>query len=294
MTQGVFWGKASFSRIRSSNYTVSIVPAHLFRIAQCGMIARVITLPHQGVTMFEKPRYIQSSFSVVFPRQITIRRRSNDFENILQSKYGQPQIINVQDDTAPEIPRIIFMSKFNQIAISQVNITLNVTFSQDWQNDIMKGRNHLQKHMPFVFKLLNTIQGVEPYFCGFTTVVHMRSDMDDDSILRYISEKLLKKMPIDKLHDVEIKNTKIISDHFFSNITIGNYRLLQLDAENVTPIPDRNAIDRGVQILGDFNDRYAFNEAENYHSSKEVAVDIINNGVSALEHEIEEFERVDT
>jgi hypothetical protein len=67
--------------------------------------------------MFRTPRYIQNSFSIIFPRVRDIRRRINAFEDLLQSEYTQPQVISVPDDFAPEVPRIIFESqhRYSQI-----------------------------------------------------------------------------------------------------------------------------------------------------------------------------------
>lgn len=102
-------------------------------------LAQIIECLYEGLKMFESIKYIQSSFSVSFSRQLQIRRSANTFEDFLKSHfsghYGQPQVISVPDELDSEIPRIIFGSRhgFSQVIVSQINMTLNVTYSPDWQ-----------------------------------------------------------------------------------------------------------------------------------------------------------------
>ena len=52
--------------------------------------------------MFEQTKFVNNSFSLVFPRQPQIRRMANEFEDRLKERYFQPQIISVPDDLDPE------------------------------------------------------------------------------------------------------------------------------------------------------------------------------------------------
>jgi hypothetical protein len=106
-------------------------------------------------TMFQPPSYIQNSFSIFFPRQEMIRRRVNEFEDTLTGRYSQPQVLPIPDELDPEVPRILFDSKhgFSQIVISQINMSLNVSYSSDWQSDIGRGRNYLTERVPTLFDL---------------------------------------------------------------------------------------------------------------------------------------------
>src|SRR4051794_20050190 len=99
----------------------------------------------EKMRIFSTPRYVQNSFSVIFPRQLDIRRRANDFENKLSGNYGQPQIFPMPDELEPEAPRIIFNSShsYSQIVISQISITMNVNYSPEWQVNADLRRNYL-------------------------------------------------------------------------------------------------------------------------------------------------------
>src|SRR5215213_5074766 len=109
--------------------------------------------------MFQAARYIQNSFSIIFPRVHDIRRRANAFEDLLRGEYGQPQIISVPDEFAPEVPRIIFESehRYSQIVISQVSIALNVTYSVDYQIDATKRNPYLVERINSLFALLDLL-----------------------------------------------------------------------------------------------------------------------------------------
>ena len=97
--------------------------------------------------MLETARYIQNSYSVTFPRQHDVRRKANKVEDFLQTHlaghYKQPMVIAVPDEVDPEIPRLMFGSRhgFSQLILSQVGLTLHVTYSPDWQVDVSKGRH---------------------------------------------------------------------------------------------------------------------------------------------------------
>lgn len=127
--------------------------------------------------MFGATRYIQNSFSVSFSRYPEIRRRSNEFEDLLktnfQNHYGQPQVISVPDELDPEVPRLVFGSRhgYSQIIISQIGMTLNVTYSPEWQQDISKGKKYLKERSSALYLLLKILEDSQIFFSGLITRV---------------------------------------------------------------------------------------------------------------------------
>ena len=241
--------------------------------------------------MFERTKFVHNSFSVVFPRQQQIRRLANEFEDRLKGKYFQPQIISVPDDLDPEVPRMIFGSEhgFSQIVVSQVSIAINVAYSPDWQLEISKGQNYLLEQVPLLFELLDVLDGVKPYFCGLNTQVNIPSTAEDETIIRQLSKVFLKDQVLEAVHDIQLKTTTIVSEQFFNNITLQNYRVWRTNGsqQGVPRFSLRDVLERGVQITGDFNDRYAFNEREGYTSNQEVAAQVIENGLAEVRSVIE-------
>lgn len=242
--------------------------------------------------MFKDPRYIQNIFSLFFPRQPTIRRKANDFEDRLANLYFQPQIIPVPDDLDPQVPRMIFGSEhgFSQIIISQVNIKLNVSYSPDWQVDIDKGRQYLLERVPKLFDLVAILEDSTVNFSGLSTKVRLATQQNDQSILSHIAKKILVNQDVSSLHDLQIKQTNVLSDRFFSNIVIGNYRVWTIP-DSVTSVPHlhRNqVVERGIEINGDFNDRFAYNEGRQYQTGSIVAQEIIQQGLDEMHRVISE------
>ncbi|HUL28844.1 MAG TPA: hypothetical protein VLZ03_00190 [Thermodesulfobacteriota bacterium] len=243
--------------------------------------------------MFEKPKYIQNSFSVFFSRQSDIRQKDHDFEKKLKGFYFQPHIVPVPDDLDPEVPRMIFGSEhgYSQIIVSQVTLVLNVTYSPDWQIDISKGRQYLFERGPILFELLDILKGEKPYFCGLSTRVHLSTRTEDKEIIEHL-EKLLLKNPMNSIYDFQVKTANVLSQRFFSNITLQNYRSWKLEGtrQGIIPLSQNNASDRGIEISGDFNDRYAFNENKDYYTSREKGEEIIESGLTEIKKMIMQVE----
>lgn len=241
--------------------------------------------------MFSKPKYIQNSFNIVFSRQPTIRREANEFEDRLKGRYFQPQIISVPDELDPEIPRMIFGSEhgFSQIIVSQVSIALNVNYSPDWQIDISKGKEYLNERTSTLFNLLDLLDGASPFFCGLTTKVHISSDKDDKAILKQISRIFLKNEDVRNLHDLSFKRTEVVANRFFSNMTVNNFRTWKIGnlQQGIRSLSPKEASERGMELIGDFNDRYSFNEDKKYRTTMNIAQKIIDGGLHEIEKVID-------
>jgi hypothetical protein len=234
--------------------------------------------------VFDAPRYIQNSFNIFFQRQPSIRRKADTFETMLEDTYDPPLVLPIPDDQEPELPRMVFGSKtgYSQIVISQVSIALNVQYSSEFQIDISKGRAYLFDRVPTLFQLLGKLNTSANY-CGFATIVNLPSDKDDAPIVDNLAARFLTNIDDTDLYDVQFKTTKLIDKLFFSNITVTNYRGWQ------TGVPQKNVrfseadvAERGVQIVGDYNDRYAYNEKKGYNSGSAKFKPIIEGGLEAV------------
>ncbi len=238
--------------------------------------------------MFEEARYIQNSFSITFKRDPQIRRKANLFEDLLQEKlqghYSQPQLIAIPDDFEPEIPRLIFSSShgFSQIIVSQISMTLNVNYSPDWQIDSSKGRNYLKQRIEALFSLLARIDEIHPSFSGLITRVQLAAKGSEEEFLQYMRDRIRFEFIADQLHDVMFKETTVHQGLFFNNLTVQNFRNWrpQQIMSDIPRYPHQAATGKGVEIISDFNDRYAYNESPDYMSSGETGQTIIETGLS--------------
>jgi hypothetical protein len=236
--------------------------------------------------MFKTTRYIQNSFAITFPRYLQIRRRANDFEDFFKEHfsghYGQPQVISVPDELDPEVPRMIFSSKhgFSQILISQIGMTLNVTYSPEWQIDISKGKNYLDERTLAIYQLHDLLDGLPLLFSGLTSKVRIPMSVTEAEIIGHIQKHFIHGLKDRNIYDINMKVTKVINENYFSNLTIQNYRSWKLVNGNGIPsLPINKADEKGIEIIGDFNDRYSYNEKKEYRSSKETSKSIIEKGL---------------
>lgn len=245
--------------------------------------------------MFEEPRYVENSFSITFQRDSAVRRKANKFEDLLregfEGHYGQPQVIPIPDDLDPEVPRLIFGSRhgFSQIVVSQINVTLNVTYSPDWQTDIGKGKSYLMARSQALFSLLQTLGDAPVFFSGLITRARLHTRSSEASFLSSYRDRFQVRYSADPLHDLLYKETTIHRESFFSNITIQSFRSWNVTQpmQGVPRFPKQDAVAKGLEIIGDFNDRYAYNEDAGYFSNPEVATRIIDLGLEQMAQALE-------
>jgi hypothetical protein len=193
-----------------------------------------------------------------------------------------------------EFPRIIFGSRhgFSQIVISQVSCSLNVAYSPDWQLDPTKGRTYLLERVPLLFDILRIANINRVSFSGVTTHVHLPSSEDDTTVIAHVCRKLLASQETNDVHDVEIKRTYVVDGKYFNNIVISNYRTWNIDSlsTGILSLSRDRASEKGIRIIGDFNDRYSFNETEGYNSRKSLIETIITQGFQSLQSVVESLE----
>jgi hypothetical protein len=223
----------------------------------------------------------------LFPRQRLIRRKANDLEDHLEHSYSPPQTIPIPDEFDPQLPRLIFGSEhgYSQIVVSQISMSLNVSYSPDWQVDINKGRAYLTERAPLLFELLDKLDKIEASFCGLTTTVRLATDQGEEFIIGAIADWMAAEFDPSDTHELRVKKTNIVENRFFNNLTLSNYRVWRIPASVLTThrLPGKDVRERGLEIVGDLNDRYAYNESDNYKSSVDVAEEVISKGLNEVE-----------
>lgn len=234
------------------------------------------------------PHHIRNSFGVTYARQPQIRRQANEFEDLLRENYGQPQVFPVPDELDPRVPRIIFSSThgFSQISVSQINTSLTVNYSQDWQTDRERRRTYLQDRTNLIFDALERAGQIAPLYTGLSTLVHLPFEIADRELPGLLDTYLTGKSA-DGLFDVSYKRVFVIDFMFFHNVVVENYRTWKKQADERYRSAD--AIARGISISGDFNDRYAFNEIDGYSTTREMSVRIIDEGLNAIDCVVEKL-----
>lgn len=221
---------------------------------------------------------------------------ANEFEDVLGSNYSQPQIIPIPDDMDPEIPRILFESAHghSQIAVSQINMSLNVSYSANWQDDIREGEGYLNERVPILFALAEMLGNDQRiHFCGIVTRARLISHESDEEIISRMSRVFQLKQDDSDLHDLEIRRTTAYDQKYFSNMAVKNFRTWQFPEVSAIHPPRahyNHVIERGLEIVGDFNDRLGYNQVENYFSGREEARILIGRGISEVKRIIAHIE----
>lgn len=249
--------------------------------------------------VFEEALYTESSFSVIFPRQADIRLNLNDFERKLKGHYGQPQIINIPDDIGPEAPRAVFISNdtYCQMAISQVNIVLTINYPTNLQPDMEMCKNYLLEKSSLVFDMVNSIKVggklLKASYCGFTMTVQIPVINEEINVIGLIAKTLNVKGNYKDIHDMSRRIARIVKDKYFSNIVIENYRTWQFDLPTTGIVKLRNADvkEQGIQIIGDYNDKFAYQERNSYSTTKSEMNKVIEQGLKVIAQTIEEVRR---
>ena len=238
--------------------------------------------------MFQPPQYIQSSFSINFPRQYLIRRKINEIEDLLGHRYNQPQIIPVPDEVEPGAPRFFFESKDgrDQIVVSQINISLNISWPKDAQEDFIKGTAYLEERSPILFDLAGISEVDQTiHYCGHTTTVRLISHESDHTIISRIFDAFQLKRDEGELQDIAIKKSWVYEQKYFSNITVRNFRTWQFPEDfeiHEFRAHPNYVVEKGLEILGDFNDRYKYNQDANYYSSRDEVKILLDQGASEI------------
>lgn len=242
------------------------------------------TLTIKGSSMFDHPRYIASSFTVTFPRQTKIRQQALAIEKHLEGRYNPPLMLPVPDEFDPSAPRMIFASQsgYSQLIITQVSTILNTTYSPQWQIGTQNSEPYANQHVGYVFGLLSALKINRPSICGFTVHVRLSTEEDNRALLEFLINRFLKDTDNEGIHDVEVRKTRVIRDTFFSNVVTHNYRLWNQaePLQGTLKLSDEDVVERGVEVVVDVNDRYAFNERASYRTTLDTARQVLAVGFS--------------
>lgn len=241
--------------------------------------------------MISTEKYIRSNFSFIFPKQIEIRKMSAKFEEILGQFYLPPQLNGVPDEFPASVPRIIFSSKnnFSKIIISQINVSLEVYYSANYKLEEIKKYNH--ERIELVQKIIKEITD-DINFIGFTTIVRIPTKTKEESI-KIILDKYFNDRNYIHYADINCKKTLVKESKYYVNIMINNYKNWKnvTTSEQALRLSDSKAEEFGIEITIDYNDRFEFNENEEYKSSFNQVNKILDGNFLAMNEEIEKINR---
>ncbi len=173
----------------------------------------------------------------------------------------------------------------SHFVIEPTSATLNVVYSPDWQTKVSDGRAYVEERAHLLFDILEEIEAEPPLYCGSVTRVRLATTASDEDLGRFFAKSFAPYGDPDTCHDVFIKVTNVVDDTFFSNLTMQMYRMWNIGLPQIGTmrLSRRQAVERGVEILGDFNSRYAFNEGKEFEVTKHVATVVLDANLAAVD-----------
>lgn len=233
----------------------------------------------------------QISLTIKYPKVDDLLKKYFDNRSSFEKSFFPAITTPVPEGELLEIPRIILKSKqgHSEIQISQISLSFNVVkfdngYEENWQLCKKYIDEKIEIIKEFLFKLLEN----KAYdFTGLIVSVSEEKDKDASSLL---SNNLLKNKN-DNLHDVNVRYTFVKNKKFYVNFSVQNVRIFNSSANiNVAGGLSDDKLDKNIiGIMVDVNDRYAFNNNENYKSNIDVVnelidimSDIINNEINNI------------
>jgi hypothetical protein len=205
--------------------------------------------------VFGEVQYLQNSFSLIFAPQRDFLTREKEFNAVLRDFYFPGQLATNAGESGPD-RGLVFNSHHghSQIVITNSNIALNVGYSTDWQTKNTEIAAYIKERVGKIFDLIEG-HGDDLQMLYSGSVVRAQ-------MVLYLAQRYLRSSSSVHLHDVNFRVTEVVEGTYFENRTVQNYRALSTSAIPVIPIriPRNQAAERGIEVLIDFNSRYAFNE----------------------------------
>jgi hypothetical protein len=230
--------------------------------------------------MFEDCYVAQAILTSVIPRRTDIRRYVLQFEERLQERFLPPHLLPFPDELEPEVPRILFGTKdgAGQLVISQVSLSVQNHYPREQGRQLAHVEGDLRESLPVIFELLELIPEVRPKFVGISLVLNLPSRGDEQELLEFLCNRSGAAVERQGLHDMELKTVRVLEGSFFANILIRNFRAFKMEfsPQGVAPMPREEAIEKGLQVVLDCNDRYSFNERRGYESSEEMGIKVLD------------------
>ncbi|WP_396615429.1 hypothetical protein ACHZ97_14220 [Lysobacter soli] len=245
----------------------------------------------------DKPLLVRHSVLLSMTRQVGVRRAANAIEDALRArfpgKYVQPQTLPVPDDMDPEFPRVIFTtsSGFTQIVISQVAVALNVGYSPDWARD-HKGVEYLRERVPVLFEIVAAINPeIRTLFTGVTTVFHVKTANPAASVAKVA--RCFSSPEFGEANELNFRRSIAREGSYYDNLSVQTFarwsEQLIGNASGVPRMSIESATETGIEIVGDFNDRFAYNETESYFTTPKAVEVLLDRGYGAALRAAEMF-----
>jgi hypothetical protein len=212
-------------------------------------------------------KILSNAFNIYFPPVINIRESLFDFEKEF-SGFAKPfTLIPVPEGTPPEIPRVsaVTLNGHSSLIITLQNAQIVTQYDDEFSSDIDKSLEYVKEKMSTLMSGIDSILHTKYCYAGLSTIVSF-TDISDP--VAKITQTFIKAKSDLQLYDVATRLTYIIEDTYYLNIEIQNGRSYD-DGAIISPLVSLSSFtekSQELQVTIDINDRFAFNNRENYYS----------------------------
>jgi hypothetical protein len=225
-------------------------------------------------------RCTHQSLAVSFETSLRTEAFADVLGPIFEDGYLEPRVLQIPDEFGPEPPRLLFQSRhgFSQIVVSQLTISLNAEYSEDFQINASSREAYVLERLPLLFRAAEAVSSGKLLFSGCTSrfLVAVPGE-PDGAVLGRISEATgVKQTPT--LSDLVVRSTHVARSLFYVNLTLQNYRAWADDDSAGGVLPRKTAgtvRERGLELLLDVNDRFAYNENVSFFTSRDSGSEIL-------------------
>jgi hypothetical protein len=205
-------------------------------------------------------RIINSQIVFAYRRNLNIRKRIFEFEDVLKNKFKVPfRPVTIPDEIEPNIPRFEAQSinDHSKLQVSQTSITLATSFDDQFKTDSSRIQSYLTDKYESLKGLAET---EEVEFVAY--IVELGVYKDSEELNRYL------KAIGDDCKDFSLLYSKVYKGNYYLNVKISKFTEQQLTMHPETGgLRPTGKVDQGISIILDFNSRPYFEKNQKFEGS---------------------------
>lgn len=215
-------------------------------------------------------KFLDANSNIFFNLSGSIGDYAKDIEDTLDKEYTIAVLGNDLEDIdknlVNEVPMVIAHKCNGQEIIEFCNnkVKISINFDEKLENNINGALKYVRYTINSVLEFLQKIDGIEFRFSGvYCTIIVEEMRRPVELLKGKLAEKVSNVMESKEVYDISSKLTFVEEESHFINIKLSNIRgNMQLD--------NQQGLTQKINCLSvelDINDRYGFNEYDNYKSS---------------------------
>lgn len=226
-----------------------------------------------------------STITIKFARVENLKRLYFKNEDALREAFNEATVLPIPDDAPSEIPRIILKSKneYTQLNISSDTISMQTVYDESYRKNWTLCEKYINDKIKYLFDFADSLTNGNYNYVGI--VISIIEDEINKNATEILTSNLLSKKSQTSPYDLNIKYTFLEENAYFVNIAIQNVRVFSgdTDASVSGALSDANLRAHTIGATVDVNDRYRFNNVNDYKSGKESLIKVLSLTTKSIE-----------